>query len=241
MHRLKILVLTCFAVFAFGAFTAGTASAALPTLLNAHKELVTKENFRGTSGVTKLGVLGSVGSDVECQKDKNEGFLEKVAVLPNAPGYLGQVHINFEECTAEEFGQKAVCTGLGDLPGTILSLPEIHLVYDSLTPLGAAILFLVPETHFECVAGVFKKLILVEGKVQCLITPLTLTKKFEIKCEAKSLGDPGEPTYWEDVGNAVNISEGLLTSESDAKPNKMSSELGEAKIENTELETEIMD
>jgi hypothetical protein len=239
MHRLKFLVLACFAVFAFGAFTAGTALA-LPTLLNAKKELVTEEKFKGTSTVTKLGVLE--GADVECQKDKNEGFLKQVEVLPKAFGYLGLVHITFEECSATVGGVKAICTGLGDSTGTILSLPEIHLVYDSLSPLGAAVLFLVPLTHFECVAlGFVKKLILVEGKVQCLITPLTLTKKFEIKCEAKSLGDPGEPTYWNDEGNAVNIAEGLLTSESDEKPNKMSSENGNATIENETLETEIMD
>jgi hypothetical protein len=211
----------------------------LPTLLDASKSSVKEETFKGTSGVTKLGVLGR--RDVECKKDKNEGFLKQVEVLKNAFGYLGLVHINFEECTAEEFGVKATCTGLGDSTSTILMLSEIHLVYDSLSPLGAAILFLVPLTHFECVAGPFKKLILVEGQALCLITPLALTKKFEIKCEAKSLGGPGEITYWNDEGKAVNIESGLLISESDAKPNEMSSLSGTETIETETLEVEIMD
>jgi hypothetical protein len=239
MYRLKILVLTCFAVFAFGIFTAGIASA-LPTLLDAKKELVTEEKFKGTGSEYILGVLED--NDIKCAKDKNEGFLKRVEVLPKAFGYLGLVHINFEECGAEVGGGvKVICTGLGDSAGIILMLSEIHLVYDSLSPLGAAILFLVPLTHLECAAGIVERLTLFEGQLLCLITPLTLTKKFEIKCEAKSLGDPGEPTYWNDEGNPVNIAEGLLTSESDEKPNMMSSLSGTETIETETLEVEIMD
>jgi hypothetical protein len=221
---------------AFGAFTAGTALA-LPILLNTKKELVTEEKFKGTSGQIVYGVLG--GNDLICAKDKNEGFLKQVEVLPKAFGYLGLIHITLEECTAENLGQKIACTGLGDSPETILMLPEIHLVYDSLSPLDAAILFLIPLTHLEC--PVLHRLLLIEGQLLCLIAPLTLTKKFEIKCEEKSLGDPREVSYWNDAGNAVNIENGLLTSESDEKPNKMASLRDEARIENETLETEIMD
>jgi hypothetical protein len=241
MQRLKLIVLALASMLTLGVLLAGTAAAVLPTLLNAAKELVKAEKFEGTNKTnTELQILK--GKAIKCEESISTGELVENELGKEKFGYLGPFHITFNKCSAENGIAK--CTGEGDAAGTILVLGETHLVFDSLSPLGAALLFLIsPRIHITCEAFSIKLLILVEGKVLCLITPLTLAKEFTIKCErGAEPGDPGETKYWDDAGNEVNIAEGLLSADTNEKTETfvMSSQLGEGKIKSA-LEVELMD
>ena len=214
MRRLKIIGVAALAVFALTAIASATAFA-LPTL-NPN----TAVSFTGTSGIGKLEVLGS-SLLVECKKNADEGSFAAGTVL-------GPFHIKFSECTAKlGTTNLGTCTGLGDTEtGVILSLGEDHLVYDSLSPLGAALLFLVEPTHFEC-KSITTVLITVLGSVLCLITPIgTITKAPKVKCEGEK-GDAKETTYWNDAGETKTTA--LLSSENE-KEEKDASENTEATL-----------
>jgi hypothetical protein len=194
MQRLKVLVLALFALFALGVVMAGAASAELPQLLTAGGVKVTSEKYTGTSGETKL----TDGTEtVSCKTSTSEGELKNETT---AKGYLGPVHVNFKECTSKTFIGNATCTGEGDTSGNILFLGETHLVYDSLTTLGVAVLFLIPRFHFTCSLFGVNELLLVEGSLVCLIKPPgTLAKHFEVVCEATG-GTQKETKYWNGAG-----------------------------------------
>jgi len=120
-------------------------------------------------------------------------------------------------------------------------LGTFHIVYDVLRPeLGAAVLFLIQNTHFECTVLIVHKLILTLGQLLCLITPInSLARRATIRCETtRTLGDPKEVTYWNDAEREVNIADGLLTSENDSTFT-MSAESGSAEVEAGE-ELELM-
>ncbi|HEY4452288.1 MAG TPA: peptidylprolyl isomerase [Solirubrobacteraceae bacterium] len=214
MRRLKIIGVAALAVFAVTAMASATAFA-LPTL-----KPNTAVTFTGTSPVGKLEVLGSA-LVVECEKNADEGSFAAETVL-------GPFHIKFSGCSAK-LGTTGLgkCTGLGDTEtGVILSLGEVHLVYDSLAPLGAAMLFLVEPTHFEC-KSITTVLITVEGSVLCLVTPInTPTKAPKVKCEGEK-GDAKETTYWNDAGEAKTT---LLKSSENEKEAKAASENTEATL-----------
>jgi len=229
MQRLKVLGLALMAVFALSAIASATASA-LPEVLNEKKEQAAQK-FTGTSGVTELVKLN--GKKVECEASTAEGEIEK-----GKP--LGLFHIHFTGCKGL---LGAACTGEGDKEKEILVLGTFHIVYDKLASegsLGAAILFLVPRFHFTCTVVGVKVLVLVQGEVLCLIKPInTFAKHFEIVCEGgKEKGDPGETTYWNDNGEAVDVKNGLLAEENTGAF-EMSSEVGSGLIL-TEVNVEIM-
>jgi hypothetical protein len=120
------------------------------------------------------------------------------------------------------------CTGLGDTAEQILELGEVHLVFDDLKPLGAAVLFLIEQLHYTCTELGIEPLILVKGQVLCLISRINaLAKSFKIICESKSEGDP------------ANIAEGLLESEDGGKTFKMAAQSGLAEVTASE-EVELM-
>jgi hypothetical protein len=233
MQRLKVLVLASMALVAVGAFVSATA-VALPTLLNSKKEVVSAiEKYTGTSGVTELVRLN--GEAVTCKASKAKGQFEAKSVL-------GPFEIDFEKCSGKRFGVTAPCTGAGEAKEVILVTGEAHLVNDVLTPeKGVAVLFLIPTAvHFTCEALGQKVLILTKGQVLCLIKPVgKLEKHFTISCTQGKPGDPGEATYWNDSGTAVDLKEGLLSSENEGKTFEMSSQVGEGLIL-TALEVEIM-
>jgi hypothetical protein len=227
MQRLRILGLAFMAVFALSVVVSSAASAGEPTKFLNNKgeqgEFLIKGLFKSNTTLEKLN-----GKNVTCEEVHYEIHIE-----PNSN--LGLFHIHFLKCTA---GPLVTCTGLGDESGQILVLGTFHLVYDSLTTLGAGILFLPEHVHFTCGGLV---LILVLGEVLCLITPInTLTNVHKIKCEQASAGDPKEVVYWKDDGSGteVKLKEALLSTENDEKY-EGSSQVGESNVEGTEAKQEF--
>jgi hypothetical protein len=134
------------------------------------------------------------------------------------PKPLGLFHLHLEGCTTTVLGQKGECTGLGDEKGTILSLGSYHLVYDSLTPLGAAILFLLDNIHLSCTVLGVTALVLVPlgGMVLCLIlSPEVLAASYEFHCkQGATTGVAEESKYYNEGGTLVSIST-LLAAENE--------------------------
>ena len=196
MRRLKVLGLMLLAVCAVAALASAAASAAtiLPKLLNAKKEAANAKVEAKENTTTELQVLGAA-TKVKCTS------LESTAELnleKTSGGYLGPFHITFKECSAEIGGINAgKCTGSGDATGVILVLGEVHLVFDSLTTLGVASLFLIPKANavkFECKSLVTVKLEVL-GSVLCLVSPInTLAKTSTLTCESEK-GDQKETKY----------------------------------------------
>jgi len=228
VYRLKILGLALMSVLALSVIASATASAALPRVLNEVGEEVAPK-FEGTSGATEFAKLNK--KTFICAASTAEGQFEK-----GKP--LGLFHIHFTGCTISS----GACTGEGDGEKEILVLGTFHIVYDKLLSegsLGAAILFLIPRFHYTCTVTGLKILMLVQGEVLCLLKSInTFAKHFEVVCEQKEVGDPGEATYWNDEGKAINIKEGLLGEENTGKF-EMSSESGAGLILTTE-NVEIM-
>jgi hypothetical protein len=202
MRRFTLLGVAVLSVLALASIAA-SAAFALPTLNPA-----TAVTFTGTGGLGKLEVLNS-SLKVECKKNKNEGNFAANTVL-------GPFHITFEECSAK-LGEVSLgtCTGLGDTakPGTILSLGEDHIVYDTLVTLGAALLFLLEPVHFEC-KSITTVLFVVTGSEICLISPInTATTSIKVNCNAAEKGDALETRYWNDAGEEKKSE--LLVSENE--------------------------
>jgi hypothetical protein len=232
MQRLKVLVVALLGVFVLGAFASATASA-LPEILNKAKEVAGAVKFSGeTKKETTFSILKGIGV-VKCTTTISEA--ETKAKTP-----LGPFHIHWTGCKVNASGITGPCTGLGDTAEQILALGELHIVFDSLKPLGAAVLFLLETVHFTCTVLGIETLILVKGQVLCLISPINaLSKTAKINCEAKSEGDPAEVVYWNDEGKEVNIAEGLLGSEDGGKTFKMAAQSGLAEVTFSE-EIELM-
>jgi hypothetical protein len=95
----------------------------------------------------------------------------------------------------------------GAAKGEVISKGEIHLVYDSLTTLGVAVLFLInPTTKVTCETFGLKTTVSISGAKQCLVKAInTLAKTFELLCE-QSGGDPKEATFWNDEGKELKAS-----------------------------------
>ncbi len=191
MQRLKILGVALMAVFALSAVVSATASAALPVVLPE-----TAETWKGTSGSGTLETLK--GTQIVCKEATSEGTIE-------AKKPLGLFHIDLHGCSSSG----VECMSLGDKNETILVLGSYHIVFDSLKPLGTAILFLLEPVHNECPLG--GSLLILEGEVLCLIKPIeVLTKHLEIVCD-DTKGDPSETVYWGEKGEEIKIKEGLKT------------------------------
>jgi hypothetical protein len=192
------------AVLSLAALVSSSTAVALPMLLNAagQQELVLITGL--TTADFKLTRLAG-GVEILCE-------LLHFTVHINANSNLGPFHFDFLKCKNVATG--VVCTGEGEAnAGEILALGEVHLVYDSLSPLGAAGLFLVNEVLFKCSALVLAK---VKGEVLCLVTPLTKTSKVKVLCEQTAAGDPKETKYWNAAGTEVTIPNGLLSSLSES-------------------------
>jgi hypothetical protein len=140
------------------------------------------------------------GAVIECEKVIGSGT--------EATDELGSYTSDFEKCVKSG----NVCTGSGEAAGTILSSGEYHFVFDSLTTLGAAILFLTKQTEFLC-GGEFAKTVFKAGQVLCLISEPTVSKTTHTaKCEMTAGGDPvaSETKWWNDSG--VEQKAGLICS-----------------------------
>jgi hypothetical protein len=195
MRYWKLLGVTVVAVCALGVMMSVSAFGALPTILPE-----TNTTFSGKNvGIAELETKG--GEKVKCEAAQAEGTVEQ-------PKALGKFHIHFEKCTATELGQTGPCTGLSDETGSILSLGSWHYVYDNLSPLSLAILFLLDNVHFTCtVLGVTALLyVLLGGMVLCLVTnPTMLQATFEFHCKAVATGVAEESKYYNETGTLVSI------------------------------------
>jgi hypothetical protein len=107
-------------------------------------------------------------------------------------------------------GGKEKCNTAGDQSGEIL-IPTnlIHLVYDSLTPLGVGTLFLVAEFEVKCgtTAEPQKLKLKIKGETLGLIEPINTEAKegeFSLKaslhCLAGIFSEPKESKYWNSSG-----------------------------------------
>jgi hypothetical protein len=109
---------------------------------------------------------------------------------------LGNYSLTFEGVT--ENGKK--CTGAGDAVGNVLSNGTYHFVFDSLAPLGVAILFLTVETKFKCEGSL--ETTVKAGTVLCLILePESSKATHALHCEQEK-GKSKEKTWWNDAGTA---------------------------------------
>jgi hypothetical protein len=192
MRQRKVAGLLGIAAFIL-AVMLSSAALALPSLLPETGLTITASGGEG-----KYVTLA--GTELSCKGSTAE---VKFAAKTN----LAPIHISLTGCTSPTLGG-AKCTGLTDTAGsgTVLTLGEIHLVYDSLTTLGVAALILIEEMHFECgsLASVNEK-----GSLLCLISPINkkvkTTETVPLKCEASGAktGDPKETQYW----NAAGVSQ----------------------------------
>jgi hypothetical protein len=203
MRYWKLFVAAFVAVCALGA-SMSVAAFALPTILPETVKEFTGKNI----GETELSIVG--GGELAAVKCKEWIGLEGTVEQPKP---LGLFHMHLKGCKASI----VTCTGLGEESGVVLALGSYHLVYDTLSANlaadGVAILFLVGNTHFECLG----KLVIVKlgGMVLCLIlNPTALTKVFEFHCNKNAAGGPGETKYYNEAGTLVAISP-LLTSEAE--------------------------
>jgi hypothetical protein len=201
MRRFRIIGLMLASLFIIGGVVSAMAFA-LPTLLNETGELAGVVKYTDyTNAINRLTKLN--GLELPCTSARSEGEFTKNSVL-------GPFHITFSACKG--LSGLVTCTGTGDATGVILSLGTAHLVYDSLTTLGVAMLLLLAPTTFVCATVTVET----KGELLCLISPinsLVLQGTFICKEKAAGDGDPGEVTYWNDAGEPVNVAEGLLANE----------------------------
>lgn len=176
MKLLKSLAAVVALAAICGMVTAATALA-LPLIL---PEKVLR--FTGVStGEVKLESTKVLS--IACIKSKLEVELE--AGKPS-----GLYRIVFEGCKDLMFN----CTGLAEMSGVIAFLGTVDIVYDSLSPLGAALLYLIETTHYECVG-----LVLLHGSILCLIKSInSKVKTMTETCSQASKGKPSETAYWND-------------------------------------------
>ena len=185
MRRFKLLGLALMAVFIAAVAVVGTASAALPKVLPE-----AAKNWTGASDGGGIVLLGS--ADITCTEAPATGTLEA-----NKP--LGTFHIEFKNCTTEEKAIK--CTGLGDAASVILTLGTWHSVFDNLTTLSAAVLFLIEPVHFNCSALV---LVQVTGELLCLWLEPTIKKATHLfHCVATSPTVQEDERYFNEAGTEV--------------------------------------
>jgi len=225
MTRLRSVVLIVCGVFAVWGAALVPTSAALPGLLNSKREVPTSAvQFSAKEAATTVfTILGGFGV-TKCTEVELE-------VSPEPNFILGLFHIHFGGTCTTSLG--GTCLGLGDSAG-ILVLGSFHIVYDTLSALGAAILFLLQHVHYECTVAGLEKLILVLGQVLCLLGTINaLTTSNEVRCLGAN-GDPKEVRYWNDAGTEINIAEGLLASENEGVTYKMSAQEGSVKLTTSE-------
>jgi hypothetical protein len=185
MKRVNLLGLALVAVFALMALAA-TSAFALPENLPQVKKTWTGKN----DGESKPELESLTGTKVRCEKSKGTG--------EDTSDTTGKFTIDFEECSTPSFFN-AKCNTSGDATGIILSTGTYHYVYDTLSPLGVAVLFLPNETVFECSTFLKTK---VKGSLVCLILEPTSSKLTHLfHCE-QSKGEQLETTWWNDAGTA---------------------------------------
>jgi hypothetical protein len=205
MKRVKVFLLAFVALSALAGILSGSALA-LPTLL-----------FLGTEQVPLLiNSLGNATTPTELQNTggsaiKGEGITLEITFL-TASSNLGQFLARFRKTFKEKAAFHCFTTGLTE---EINVHGEVHLVYDSLSPLGVATLFLVPEFEISCKEGAEPVLeVKVKGSVLGLVKPINTeigtTEHGEGiqacggKNESGKAGKPVETKYWNESGTELH-------------------------------------
>jgi hypothetical protein len=219
MKRVRLFGVGLLAVFALGVVVASSASAALPQLLNAKKEVPASATIDG--GGTAIKFVTLAGKEIKCSEYTSTTEINK-------EGRLGPFHIDLTGCTAKEAGLTLTCTGLGDATsGLILALGEVHFVFTNLINLAVSALFLLEPVHFLCKSGIIEVLAKVLGDLLCLVKPInTLEAKGTVKCSQSAAGDASETKFENNTGELETAS--LLIGFADAVKEEDSSQVTEA-------------
>ena len=198
MHRLKVLILACLAVFMLGAVASAVASAA-------EKELPRFTVPTAGTGESKKGELAVEGSSIKCEKATNSfGAGEK----------LGTFTIRFLECKGPATVGK--CWSLGDPKGEILVGGEWHLVQGEKIENKRPLIWLLfasadnsEAIHLECEKVLI--LTLIWGNLLLTITPAEKeTEKFSLVVEREK-EEQKLRAYFNNEGKEVTA-EGLKAS-----------------------------
>lgn len=184
MRRLTLLGAALIAVLALGAFAASAF---------ASPEMLPGGAWTGLSdGSGKPTWETAKKETIVCEKEKGEGT--------QTTDSEGAFHLTIEGCEFPSL--KVKCNSLGDAAGILLTLGTYKYVWDSLSPLGVAILFLPEELHVECTALALLKFksASANGGYLCLILEPESSKVTHLfHCEQKE-GVQTEKTYWNASG-----------------------------------------
>jgi hypothetical protein len=226
MHRLKVFILACLAVFMFGAVASAVASAetALP-------EFTVESKGTGTS---EKGELALEGTSIKCESATNE-------FIPTSKK-LGTFTISFKECKGPSTVKK--CWSLGDPKGQILVGGEWHLVAGKTASEPLIWLLFAKEDkevggvrpiHIECED--ILELVLIWGNLLLTISPAkSKTRAFKLVVERE--GEKQRITrYTNNEGKEVEV-EGLRA-RVDGGTERSAGEESKTNSLNTEIETEI--
>jgi hypothetical protein len=207
---MRKLVAAWFCLLAFGCVAASSA-VALPSILL----------LAGETGGSLL--IKSVTNTLEYHLET------EASNHVNGEGVLLQLHFpNVSEpkgiyellVTRYKYGTEATntCQSIGD-PAEEVLFPKrtFHLVYDSLTVLGVAVLLLIPRFQYECKTGSTTTLLVsLEGNILTLLSPINkeiLTSENLGIVSRCSAGVPKDKTWWSDAGgkerSSLNANVGL--------------------------------
>jgi len=221
MKRLGLLTVSIFATLAVCAFAMTSMAAALPEISLPSGTWKGKNDGSGATAKPTLETLKL--AKIVCNKAEGKGA--------DTSNTLGTFTIDFEEC--EEPKNKVKCSTSGDSTGIILTDGTYHYVWDSLTTLGIAVLFLPLEVTIECTALVKIKVKQqsANGGLVCLILEPTSSKVTHLLHCEQELGDQKEKTYWNDSGTAITNAELLCSTNGAAF--ETCAELALAEVNNT--------
>jgi hypothetical protein len=135
---------------------------------------------------------------------KGEGLLVGLH-FPNTATNLGTYELLFNKLNFEVATNH--CQSMGD-GETLVLFPHstFHLVFDSLTVLGVAALFLVPSFQFVCKTKAAEITVTVGGNLLALVTPLNtellVGEEFRstTRCASGNTGRPADATWWNGSG-----------------------------------------
>jgi hypothetical protein len=202
MRRLKVCLLASFAILAFAAVMAATASA-LPQI---HEGL--GEGFPiSAEGSAKGANIAQLSTALSAPITSSE---VKLSVEAKELGSLFPYTATF---TGAEIEGKT-CSTAGDAAGTILvTKNELHLVWTSLSPLALAADFLVAKFTITCVKGTESLKITVEGQALGKIEGVKDMEDFtsftgNLKCTKPGNGKQEVKEYFNDEEKLVK---GVLT------------------------------
>ncbi|MHB8242876.1 MAG: hypothetical protein ACYDHN_12915 [Solirubrobacteraceae bacterium] len=179
------------AVAALGSLLASSAIA-LPTIL------LLPENASSSILLTVLSNTLATALETELSALTGKGVSGNIH-FTNGNTTLGITNLRFLNVN-----EKGTLCKTGALAEGEVLVPQsgVHLVFDTLTPLGIAGLVLVPE--FEIVCGLTK--IKITGSVLVLIhninKEIATTEDFQLLTHCKSPGVPLETRWWNDAGVA---------------------------------------